>query len=102
MGMNQTTKIWERVDTYGGKLVENIVQAIARDLLAESLVKIHKAGFDIVMHVHDEVVCEIFKGAAAEELKIICDIMGEPVAWAEGLPLAADGYITDYYKKDTD
>ena len=102
MGMNQTTKIWERVDTYGGKLVENIVQAIARDLLAESLIKLDKAGFDIVMHVHDEVVCEIFKGAAAEELKIICEIMGESVAWAEGLPLAADGYVTDYYKKDTD
>ena len=102
MGMNQTTKIWERVDTYGGKLVENIVQAIARDLLAESLVKLDRAGFDIVMHVHDEVVCEIFKGAAAEELKIICGIMSEPIDWAEGLPLAADGYVTDYYKKDTD
>ena len=102
MGMNQTTKIWERVDTYGGKLVENIVQAIARDLLAESLVKIHKAGFDIVAHIHDEVVAEVLKTEAKEKLQEMCDIMGEPIDWAEGLPLAADGFITEYYKKDTD
>ena len=102
MGMNQTTKIWERVDTYGGKLVENIVQAIARDLLAESLIKLDKKGFDIVMHVHDEVVAELFKDEAGARLEEMCAIMSEPVAWAEGLPLAADGYVTEYYKKDTD
>ena len=54
------------------------------------------------MHVHDEVVCEIFKDEAGARLEEMCDIMGEPVAWAEGLPLAADGYVTEYYKKDTD
>lgn len=102
MGMNQTTKIWERVDTYGGKLVENIVQAIARDLLAESLMKLDAAGFNIVMHVHDEVVAEVFYDESKMELKKMCRIMSEPVSWAEGLPLAADGYVTDYYKKDTD
>ena len=102
MGMDQTTKIWEGVDTYGGKLVENIVQAIARDLLAESLIKLDKKGFDIVMHVHDEVVAELFKDEAGARLEEMCAIMSEPVAWAEGLPLAADGYVTEYYKKDTD
>lgn len=102
MGMNQTTKNWERVDTYGGKLVENIVQAIARDLLAESLIKLDKKGFDIVMHVHDEVVAELLKKEAVARLDEMCAIMSEPVAWAEGLPLTVDGYVTEYYKKDTD
>jgi DNA polymerase len=101
-GMDQVKKIWTRVDTYGGKLVENIVQAIARDLLAESLIKLDKKGFDIVMHVHDEVVAELLKKEAAARLEEMCAIMSEPVAWAEGLPLAADGYVTEYYKKDTD
>lgn len=102
MGMNQTTKVWERVDTYGGKLVENIVQAIARDLLAESLIKLDKKGFDIVMHVHDEVVVELPKDTKKLGLDLICETMSEPIEWAEGLPLAADGYVTEYYKKDTD
>ena len=102
MGMDQVKKIWTRVDTYGGKLVENIVQAIARDLLAESLIKLDNKGFDIVMHVHDEVVAELLKKEAAARLEEMCAIMSEPVAWAEGLPLAADGYVTEYYKKDTD
>lgn len=101
-GMDQVKKIWTRVDTYGGKLVENIVQAIARDLLAESLIKLDKKGFDIVMHVHDEVVAELFKDEAGARLEKMCAIMSEPVTWAEGLPLAADGYLTEYYKKDTD
>lgn len=101
-GMDQVKKIWTRVDTYGGKLVENIVQAIARDLLAESLIKLDRAGFDIVMHVHDEVVAEILKEEAEAKLHEMCEIMAEPVEWAEGLPLGANGYITEYYKKDTD
>jgi DNA polymerase len=98
--MDQVKKIWTRVDTYGGKLVENIVQAIARDILADSLKKLDKAGYDIVMHVHDEAVAEIPKFEAEKNLEQMCAIMGEPISWAEGLPLGADGYITDYYKKD--
>jgi DNA polymerase len=96
-GMNQTTKKWEQSSTYGGKLVENIVQAIARDCLAESLVKLHNYGFNVVMHIHDEVVIDAPKGTSIEH---ICSIMGEPIAWAPGLLLKADGFVTDYYKKD--
>lgn len=99
-GMNQETKIWGRVDTYGGKLVENIVQAIARDLLAESLIRLDKANFYTVMHVHDEAVAELDKKNPEEDLKRMCAIMSETVSWAPDLPLAADGYITEYYKKD--
>lgn len=102
MGMHQEKKIWTKIDTYGGKLVENIVQAIARDILAESLIKLNKAGYDIVMHVHDEVVAELPVDDSKDDLNIMCDIMSEPIEWAEGLPLGADGYITEYYKKDTD
>ena len=97
-GMDQTTKQWRTQYTYGGKLVENIVQAIARDCLAEALLKIDAAGFKIVMHVHDEAVIEIEENAA--DLEAINRIMGEPVEWAKGLPLTADSYSTPFYKKD--
>lgn len=99
-GVNQDTKQWGHIDTYGGKLVENIIQAISRDLLAESMQKIHSQGFEIVMHVHDEIVCEVPVKEAEEKLKIMCNIMGEKVRWASGLPLTADGYLTPFYKKD--
>lgn len=101
-GLNQETKKWEWVQTYGGKLVENIVQAIARDLLAVAMLKLDDVGFDIVMHVHDEIVCEIPDDEmdAKEDLEIMNSIMGEKISWAEGLPLGADGYITKFYKKD--
>jgi DNA polymerase len=97
-GMNQTTKTWETVETYGGKLVENIVQAIARDCLAESMLSLDAAGYRIVMHVHDEVVIETdgSKGSLAD----VIAIMSRPIPWARGLPLKADGYETYYYKKD--
>jgi DNA polymerase len=99
-GMDQTTKQWGNVDTYGGKLVENIIQAIARDLLAQSMLRINGAGFEIVMHVHDEVVCEVPLDKSEENLKAIEDIMATPIDWAEGLTLTADGYLTPFYKKD--
>ena len=99
-GMNQTTKQWGDVETYGGKLVENIVQAIARDLLADSMLRLDQAGFKIVMHVHDEAVCEIPASCPGEQLKEMCSIMSEEVSWAPGLPLTADGYVTPFYKKD--
>ena len=95
-GMNQTTKQWGIQDTYGGKLVENIVQAIARDCLAEAMIKIDTAGHDIVMHVHDEVVIESTDGV----LEDVLNIMREPIKWAKGLPLDAAGFQTLYYKKD--
>lgn len=97
-GTNQTSRKWERLDTYGGKLVENIVQATARDCLAVAMMRLSTAGFKIVMHVHDEVIIDC-KGTD-EELNQINKIMGEPIDWAPGLILSADGYITGYYKKD--
>ncbi len=97
-GMDQTTKQWRTQETYGGKLVENIVQAIARDCLAVAMLRLEKAGFPIVMHVHDEVIIEATEDSGT--LKNICEIMGTPIDWAPGLPLKADGYVTKYYKKD--
>jgi len=96
-GMNQTTKTWETVETYGGKLVENIVQAIARDCLAESMLSLDEAGYRIVMHVHDEVVIET--DGSKGSLEDVIAIMSRPISWAKGLPLKADGYETYYYKK---
>lgn len=97
-GMDQTTKKWTRQETYGGKLVENIVQAIARDCLAWALLRINKAGYKIVMHVHDEIVVEAPYGSGS--LDEINEIMAQPISWAEGLKLKGDGFETEFYKKD--
>lgn len=100
MGMNQTTRKWERTKTWGGKLTENLIQAIARDCLAESMTKIQKAGYHIVMHVHDEVIVEAPEDDAEGHLKRIEDLMGEPIECAPGLILTADGFTSEYYRKD--
>lgn len=92
------SKKWLRIETYGPKLVENIVQATARDLLAEGMLRLRNAGFDIVMHVHDEAVIEAPLGVSSVEE--VCRIMAEAPPWADGLPLRADGYECDFYKKD--
>ena len=97
-GSEQTSGKWTRLRTYGGKLVENIVQAIARDCLAVAMKRLEGVGFRIVMHIHDEVVIECHADAC--DLMDVCRIMGEPIDWAKGLTLTADGYITGYYKKD--
>lgn len=93
-----TTKKWERIETYGPKIVENIVQAASRDLLAEAMLRLDKAGFAIVAHVHDEVICEVPVGESSVEE--VCRIMSESPKWSEGLPLDADGYECDFYQKD--
>jgi DNA polymerase len=93
-----TTKKWERIETYGPKIVENIVQAASRDLLAEAMLRLDKAGFAIVAHVHDEVICEVPMGEPSVEE--VCSIMSESPKWSEGLPLDADGYECDFYQKD--
>ena len=98
MGMEQSSKRWGRVDTYGGKLVENVVQAIARDCLAEAVERLEAAGYAVVFHVHDEVVIDCPKDQA--DLDAVAAIMAQPVAWAPDLPLGADGWIGDFYKKD--
>lgn len=100
MGMNQTTRKWERTKTWGGKLTENLIQAIARDCLAVSMSKIQQAGYHIVMHVHDEVIVEVPSDGADEHLKRIEELMGEPIDWAPGLLLTADGFTSEYYRKD--
>lgn len=96
-GMDQQTKKWSVLGTYGGKLVENCVQAIARDCLAVSLVRLEQAGFETVLHVHDEAGIEADN---PEDLELALEIMGQPIPWAPGLPLKADGFVTKFYQKD--
>lgn len=98
MGVIQGSGGWGKNYTWGGKLVENIVQATARDCLAMAMLRIDSAGLKIVMHVHDEVIIERPIGCGT--LKQVTDIMGEPILWAPGLVLNADGYETVYYRKD--
>lgn len=98
-GQNQTTRKWEEQETYGGKLVENIVQGIARDCLAVTMARLEKMGYPIVFHVHDEVILEV-PDDGTKTLAEVCGVFKKPIAWAEGLPLKGDGYITNYYKKD--
>lgn len=88
------------VETYGGKLTENIIQAISRDLLGYALINLEKRGYPVVMHVHDEAICEVNPEGADEAMAEMCDIMAEKPEWAEGLPLTAAGYVTPYYMKD--
>lgn len=97
-GLIQTTGQWGRVSTYGPKIVENIVQATARDCLAAAMRKLESLRFPIVFHVHDEVICEVEQNrSSAEE---IANIMAEIEPWQEGLPLKADAYECNYYRKD--
>ena len=101
MGVDQTTKKWKPIETYGGKLTENCVQAIARDCLAEAIEHLEAAGFPIVFHVHDEVVIDIAPFADDKTmLKKVTDIMTTPIPWAQGLPLGADGWVGKFFKKD--
>lgn len=94
---NQTTKKWEESSTFGGKLVENIVQGIARDCLCETLDRITSKGYRIVFHVHDEVIVDAGMDLTVEEL---CSIMAEPIPWAKGLILKGAGFSGQFYQKD--
>lgn len=98
MGQNGNSKKWETLSTYGGKLTENIVQAIARDCLAVTLERLDNAGYRTVMHIHDEAVVDC--PAENADLEAVCSIMRQPIPWAEGLLLNADGFVSDHYKKD--
>lgn len=91
---------WGHAETFGGKLTENIVQAIARDCLRDAMLAVSEGYPRIVMHIHDEMVVEVPVGTAEADLKEISSIMGRPIPWAPGLLLRADGYTTKYYKKD--
>lgn len=97
-GMEQGSRKWGRLETYGGKLVENIVQAIARDCLAAAMLRLKEAGYEIIMHIHDEVVMEVpdGKGSLAE----VTEIMSKNEPWETGLIKTADGFEGQYYMKD--
>ncbi len=97
-GVDQTKKTWGKIDTYGPKLVENIVQAISRDCLAVSMQRLDEAGHQIRMHVHDEVIVD--SPWDEDALPEITEIMGRQIDWAPGLPLRAEAYETNFYKKD--
>ena len=89
------------MDTYGGKLTENITQAVARDCLGAAMVRLSKCGYRPKFHVHDEVIIEVSCETAEEDLTKIRGIMAlKDLDWIDGLPLTADGYLTEYYKKD--
>ncbi len=93
-----TNHQWTEIETFGGKICENICQSVARDLLAHTMVNVEGAGYPIVFHVHDEVVVE--KAALEGSLEEVCDLMCQGPTWAEGLPLLATGYECTYYRKD--
>lgn len=100
-GLNQTNKKWSKISTWGGKLVENIVQAVARDLLANAILNLYRHGYKINFHIHDEVILEIpdedTEKTLDDAIRLMCDLP----SWAEGLPLNADGFDHAlYYKKD--
>ncbi len=95
-GISENKK-WSRIETYGPKLVENIVQGTARDLLAEAMLRVEKKGYPIVMHCHDEIIAEVPEGIGSVEE--MCEIMAVQPKWAEGLPLRADGYQCSFYQK---
>lgn len=96
-GLNQTTKKWENVRTYGGKMVENIVQATARDILGEVILRAEAAGLPIVFHIHDEIVVEASPGQTLQQVEAL---FSEPITWCSDLPLKGAGYTTPYYMKD--
>ena len=90
-------KKWSRIETYGPKLVENIVQGTARDLLAEAMLRVEEKGYPIVMHCHDEIIAEVPEDTGSVDE--MCEIMAVQPEWAEGLPLRADGYQCSFYQK---
>ena len=102
MGVNQASKKggkkWTRIETYGGKLVENVVQAIARDCLSQAITHLEQAGIPVIFHIHDEVVIECSADTAS--LDDVVKIISQPIPWAPDLPLGADGWVGQFFKKD--
>ena len=99
MGVDQQTRRWVRVETFGGRLVENLVQAVARDILRDKMLALDAAGFDIRGHVHDEVILSVPR-EITDAKEQVSRIMGEELPWTAGLPLNAESYECDYYQKD--
>lgn len=96
-GLNQTTKKWEKIRTYGGKLTENVVQSVARDILGLVILRAEAKGLNIVFHIHDEIIVEAHDGQTLDD---VTRLFSEPIAWCSGLPLKGAGYTTPYYLKD--
>ena len=100
-GVDQTTKKWREIETYGAKIVENIIQGIARDCLATAIDNLEAAGKNIVFHIHDEVVIDAKPWADNNTmLKDVIKLMTLPIPWAPGLPLNADGWVGEFFRKD--
>lgn len=100
LGLNQTTKKVERIEMYGGKIVENVVQAIARDCLSEAMIRLDAVDFDIKFHVHDEVIVEVPDKNPELSLQDVINLMCLTPKWATGLPLNAAGFVSEFYMKD--
>ena len=98
MGRDQKTGKWSRLETFGGKMTENLVQATARDCLRDAMLALTREGFDIRMHIHDEVV--ITEPLDGRTLEQVAEVMGRELSWAPGLPLRGDGYYAPFYIKD--
>jgi len=96
-GLNQITKKWGKIRTYGGKLTENVVQATARDILGYIILRADAAGLNIVFHIHDEIVVEAMPGQTLQDVE---SIFSKPIDWCRDLPLKGAGYTTPYYLKD--
>ena len=96
-GTNQTTKKWGKIRTYGGKLTENVVQAIARDILGVVILRAREAGLPVVFHIHDEIIVEAAPGQTLEQVEAL---FSKPITWCSDLPLKGAGYTTPYYLKD--
>jgi DNA polymerase len=99
MGLNQYTRKWERLNTYGGKLTENLTQAMSRDVLAHSMPLIEAAGYQIVLTVHDEIIAEA-PDSPEYNVEHLASLMAKVPSWVDGLPLAAAGFETYRYRKD--
>ena len=97
-GQDQKTKKWTRIDTYGGRLVENMCQAVARDCMAEAMLRLRDAGYQTRMTVHDEIIAEMPLGVGS--VQEVETLMGAAISWADGLPLKGNGFETTYYRKD--
>jgi len=100
MGQEQKTGVWMRLPTHGGKLCENLVQAIARDVLADAMRRAHEAGFHLIGHVHDELIWLRRRGSNEHTLAQMREIMAAPIPWLPGIPLDAAGYCAEFYRKD--
>ena len=98
-GINQYTRKWELLETYYGKLVENIVQAVARDVFMTGMRKAEEAGYSVVLRVHDELVCEVPDEPTFTH-DVLADLMGTNPSWSVGLPLAAAGFEAHRYRKE--